>query len=422
LRIAVVNWTRRRVGGTETYLGLIVPALLGAGHEVAFWHETDTPGDREHIALPEGLPTWDVSALGASRALEELRRWEPDLIYSHGLLSPELEAETVGLAPSIFFAHAYYGTCISGLKTVRRPEVTPCSRRFGWRCVLRYYPNGCGGHSPFTMAREYARQSRRLGLLEKYRAVLTHSTHMREEYLRHGLDAGRVHNLSYYAYSEPQEGEPTFDNCAPAPCRGLGQDGYRLLFTGRMDRLKGGRILLDALPRVAARLGRRVCLTFAGDGPERRSWERAARRLQLSDPSITVNFMGWAAREHLDRLLDECDLLVFPSQWPEPFGLAGPEACARGVPVAAFAVGGISDWLADGVNGHLAPGNPPTAEGLADAVVRCVADPAEYARLARGAVQTAHRFSLQNHLSALLDIFERVSREGEPGRAAAGMA
>lgn len=422
MRIAVVNWTRRKVGGTETYLGLIVPALLEAGHEVAFWHETDTPSNRDLIALPEGLHTWDASALGAELALEELRRWEPDLIYAHGLLSPELEANTIAVAPSIFFAHSYYGTCISGLKTVRRPEVAPCARPFGWRCVLRYYPNGCGGHSPVTMAREYARQSRRLGLLENYRAVITHSSHMRDEYLRHGLDAARVHSLSYYAYSEQHEGEPSQDDGPRAPGRELGQGGYRLLFTGRMDRLKGGRILLDALPRIAARLGRRVSLTFAGDGPERASWARAARRLQQRDPSVTVDFTGWVTREQLDRLLDECDLLVFPSQWPEPFGLAGPEAGARGVPVAAFAVGGISEWLTGGVNGHLAPGNPPTAEGLADAVVRCLTDPVEYARLARGAVQTANRFSMRNHLSALLDIFERVSREEKPRVSSAGAA
>jgi len=422
LSIAVINWSRRRVGGTETYLGLIIPALIEAGHEVAFWHETDVPRNRDLIALPEGVASWNASTLGRARALEELRRWSPDLIYAHGLLSPELEADTLGVAPSIFFAHAYYGTCISGSKTVRRPDVTPCARRFGWRCLLRFYPQGCGGRSPITMAREYARQSRRLALLGNYRAVLTHSAHMREEYLRHGLDAERVHSLSYYAYSEPQEGEQMFDNDAQAPVRKLGRDGYRLLFTGRMDRLKGGRILLDALPRVAARLNGRVSLIFAGDGPARRSWERAARRLQPREPNIEVNFAGWVTREQLDRLLDECDLLVFPSQWPEPFGLAGPEAGARGVPVAAFAVGGMSEWLTDGVNGHLAPGDPPTAEGLADAVVKCLADEEEYARLTRGAVQIAHRFSLKNHLSGLLEVFERVLREGELRRAVAVIA
>jgi glycosyltransferase involved in cell wall biosynthesis len=421
LRIAVVNWTGRKVGGTETYLGLIVPALLGAGHEVGFWHETDLPGGRETVSLPEGLPSWDASALGPARALEELRRWGPNLIYAHGLLSPELERKTIDIAPAIFFAHAYYGTCISGSKTLRRPVVSPCDRRFGWRCALHYYPRGCGGLSPISMAREYARQSRRLSLLERYRAVLTHSTHMREEYLRHGLEPGRIHNLSYYAYSESPEVEPAPEQSASPPTRKFGEDGYRLLFTGRMDRLKGGRILLEALPRIASRLGGRVSLTFAGDGPERASWEHAARRLLRRTPGVAVDFTGWVARECLDRLLDESDLLVFPSQWPEPFGLAGPEAGARGVPVAAFAVGGVSEWLADGVNGHLAPGDPPTANGLADAVVKCLADPTEHARLARGAVRTAHRFSLRNHLSGLLDVFDKVLSEEEARRAAPGL-
>ena len=83
---------------------------------------------------------------------------------------------------------------------------------------------------------------------------------------------------------------------------------------------------------------------------------------------------------------------------------------------------GVVDSGADGINGHLAPGNPPTAEGFADAVVKCLTGPAEYARLVRGAVQMAHRFSMKNHLSSLLDIFERVAREGESSRAAAVVA
>ena len=54
------------------------------------------------------------------------------------------------------------------------------------------------------------------------------------------------------------------------------------------------------------------------------------------------------------------DLLVVPSVWPEPFGLVGPEAAHHGVPSAAFAVGGIPEWLVDGVSGHLAAGDRPT--------------------------------------------------------------
>ena len=50
---------------------------------------------------------------------------------------------------------------------------------------------------------------------------------------------------------------------------------------------------------------------------------------------------------------------MVPSIWPEPFGQVGPEAGLYGVPAAAFAVGGTPSWLTDGVNGRLAPGDPP---------------------------------------------------------------
>jgi hypothetical protein len=131
LRIAVVNWSRRQVGGTETYLANVIPGLARRGHSVSLWHEIDRPANREPIELPPGVPSWCVEQLGSERALEALREWRPDLIYTHSLLTPRLEAQTLHIAPAVFFAHAYYGTCISGTKTHRYPQTVPCGRSFG---------------------------------------------------------------------------------------------------------------------------------------------------------------------------------------------------------------------------------------------------------------------------------------------------
>jgi glycosyltransferase involved in cell wall biosynthesis len=175
-----------------------------------------------------------------------------------------------------------------------------------------------------------------------------------------------------------------------------------------MERLKGGHLLLDALPMVASTLDKPLRITFAGDGRLRGSLERQAARLAKRDGRLTIEFTGWTDRQGIDSLLDECDLMVVPSLWPEPFGLVGPEAGLKGVPVAAFAVGGIGDWLTDGVNGYLAAGDPPTSAGLGEAIVKCLRDPLVHARLRRGAVTMAKRFNIKNHLTALMEVFESV--------------
>jgi glycosyltransferase involved in cell wall biosynthesis len=95
------------------------------------------------------------------------------------------------------------------------------------------------------------------------------------------------------------------------------------------------------------------------------------------------------------------DLLAVPSVWPEPFGLVGIEAGCVGLPAVAYEVGGVRDWLRPGVSGELAPGEPPTADGLAAAIVRALGDPARLNRLRVGAWEVACTFGPQRHLHAL---------------------
>ena len=176
-----------------------------------------------------------------------------------------------------------------------------------------------------------------------------------------------------------------------------------------MTRLKGGLILLDALPLIATSLKRPLEVTFVGDGPDRTRWEQKAQRAQAANPGLSIEFTGSLNSSHLDQVMIDSDLLVVPSAWPEPFGLVGSEAGLRGVPAVAFAVGGIPEWLRDGVNGRLAPGDPPSAAGLARAIVECVRDPAELLRLGGGARELASRFDLDEHIDALLAIFAKVT-------------
>jgi glycosyltransferase involved in cell wall biosynthesis len=116
---------------------------------------------------------------------------------------------------------------------------------------------------------------------------------------------------------------------------------------------------------------------------------------------VRAEFTGWLGSAEKLELLRQSDLLAVPSLWPEPFGLVGIEAGCVGLPAVGFAVGGIPDWLIPGYSGELAPADPPTVEGLAEAIVRALSDPTGHAKLSRGAWEVARRFTLASHLAKL---------------------
>jgi len=399
MRIALVNADGRKVGGIETYLGRLLPALLAQGDEVALLCERDRPMDRCPIAAAGSGPIWCVEALGAARALESLRQWRPDVLFAHAVDDLGLEEALLAEGPAARFAHGYVGTCISGAKSFRRPAAEPCARRFGWPCLACYYPRGCGGWDPITMWRLYREQSRRLALLRRYGAILVASPAMAEEYWRHRL-GDRVHAIRLPI--SPPSG-------AARGCPTPQQSGWRLLFMGRIDRLKGGQLLLEALPQVCRSLDCPITATFAGDGEARSDWERLASRVRLKDSRIRIEFLGWVNESQRDELFRHSHLLVVPSVWPEPFGQVGIEAAHYGVPAVGFAVGGISSWLSDGVNGCLASSHPPTAEGLAVAIGNALREPGSYQRLCQGALEATRPFTLEAHLGELMRVLRGVA-------------
>jgi glycosyltransferase involved in cell wall biosynthesis len=175
-----------------------------------------------------------------------------------------------------------------------------------------------------------------------------------------------------------------------------------VLFLGRMTPLKGGDLLVRAIARAQERLGRSLRLVMAGVGPSLDSWRTLARTC-----GIDAHFPGWVSGAVRDGLIRDAALLAVPSRWPEPFGLTGLEAAARGVPAVAFAVGGIAEWLHDGINGLLV--RDVNAAALGDAVAAALGDAAHYETLRQGARRIAREFTLDRHLSTLERVLESAA-------------
>ncbi len=374
-----------------------------AGLAVAFWHEVDTPHDRTRIEVPAGVIDICAADEGLDASIQQLRNWKPDVLYVQGINDRHAEARLLEIAPAVLFLHTYIGTCISGSKMFSQPRAVPCGRRFGLACLGHYFPHGCGGNDPRTMWRLFRMQSERLRVLHRYAAILTHSDHMRDEMEKHGLRAHVVPFPCDVSMSPVVSGFSRTET----PSR---TDPWRLLFAGRMETLKGGHYLIDALPEIVRAARRPVHLLLAGDGRDRLRWEAVAQRVQNATSNLAVEFTGWIPPEDVSTLMRTVDLLVVPSLWPEPLGSVGPAAAQQGLPAAAFDSGGIPDWLVDGVSGHLAASDPPTPSGLARAIIQCLADPEHYAALRKGAIQVGARFTMKRHLPALTEHLARIER------------
>jgi glycosyltransferase involved in cell wall biosynthesis len=409
-RIVVASHSHARVGGVEGYVASIVPALRAAGHEVACWFETAGAGTDQVVAREGANRLW-FAADEADGGVAAVRAWGPEVVYAQGVTSPVHERALMALAPAVFFAHSYYGACISGTKTFRVPVIRTCDRAFGPACLGQFYPRRCGGLNPVTLARQYALQRERLEILRDYRRILVASRHMAVEYGRYGLDALlRVVAL-------PVE-FPEIDARATAASR-AGADGdrsWRLLFLGRFEETKGVRVALESARLLASSSDRLIEMQVSGEGSLRGRIEAEAAQLTSRYTNLRVRVTSWLTPQDAAAALDRADLLLVPSMWPEPFGMVGVEAARRAVPAVAFAVGGIAEWLTDGVTGTLLDAANPTADAIARAVTAILSDPARHGRMRAACLESARRFRMDVHLRHLDDVFEEVA--GARGRAA----
>lgn len=139
-----------------------------------------------------------------------------------------------------------------------------------------------------------------------------------------------------------------------------------LICVSRLVEGKGHGDLLTVLAHVHRRRPDAV-LVLVGDGPERAPLEDLARQHGVAD---SVRFLG--NRRDVPDLLDAADVFVFASE-NEGFGLAVLEGMAAALPVVAFRIPSLEEFVVPGATGVLVDGRDPSV--FADGVLRYVATP-----------------------------------------------
>lgn len=210
---------------------------------------------------------------------------------------------------------------------------------------------------------------------------------LREKFRR----AARIVCISEYARSQVQRLLPVseWDKCRVShlgvdvarfdtPARIPTDRPLSLLCVGRLVAAKGQHVLLAALRRLHDR-GHPATLTLIGDGPDRASLEREARRLALTRH---VTFAGARNHDAVREAYRAADAFVLPS-FAEGLPVVLMEAMASRLPCVTTWITGVPELITPERDGLLvAPGD---VRALALALERLADDPALRRRLGEAA-------------------------------------
>lgn len=124
------------------------------------------------------------------------------------------------------------------------------------------------------------------------------------------------------------------------------EPGQYLAFLGRISPEKR----VDRAIEIATRLGMPIKIAAKIDMADSQYFEAKIRKL-LNDP--LVEYVGEIGEHEKGEFLGNAHALLFPIDWPEPFGLVMIEALACGTPVIAYRLGSVPEIIDEGTTGFM---------------------------------------------------------------------
>lgn len=393
MRILFVHESFGAFGGAEANILATAAELKERGHTVGILHGsptgkgeaawTNTFQDR-FLLTPRNEPAV------AATACEVFR---PDVAYVHKMSNLQvleaLRSSDVAIARMVHDHDLY---CMRSYKYNYFTRHI-CERPLSSYCI---FP--CGG----CVARDgdglfpvkwvsYAAKVREREINRKFHRLIVATQFMKDELLRNRFDADRI------------EIHPPVPPRGDVSWRSSFSDRNYIVYAGQVIRGKGVDVLLESLAQVRMPF---TCFIF-GDGDHRKYCERLSAKLGLTN---RVFFKGFVSADEIAIFYRECSVVTISSVWPEPFGAVGLEAMRFGLPVVAFDVGGIKEWLIDGHNGFLAPAMDRAA--FAARVEELLGNKALGRQMGeRGRRLVAEQFEFSKYVTGLESLFARVAQE-----------
>lgn len=143
----------------------------------------------------------------------------------------------------------------------------------------------------------------------------------------------------------------------------------KILFLSRIDEKKGCEIAIKSFAALKLKTSKiNFELNICGDGPLLGDMKKLSSELQLKN----INFHGYVKGSEKKNQYSTNDIFLYPTYYGEGLPVCVLEAMAMGLPIITRLVGGIGDFVKDGINGYIIKSKNPN--DFADKIIDLVND------------------------------------------------
>ncbi len=376
-------------GGAEVYISQLND-LLPAYDVNSYWIAISSEKSIFTISTAGKNVTFSGEGIIAVEAFlnEFINSNNISLINIHNLFEKKLVELCLKLLPVVKSVHSPVMVC-PGRDKFWRHSGQPCTIKYGLHCFYHIYSEGCANRYPPRIfdAWNYV-QYEIEDASNKYRKIIVMSDFMKAGLLECNVPESRITVNPYFTpVVEPTQPENNHVK--------------RLVFIGRLVHSKGPHIMINALADFL-KSNESIYLDIVGDGLLRGELVDLVKRKGLESKII---FYGWLNQAGIDVKIRNSYLVIFPSIYPEAFGIVGIEAMMRAKPVVAFDVGGVSTWLKDGETGFLIQNK--NKDDLLNRIELLLNQPDLYKEMTQKARKNVLRSFIPDvHIKKLIDIYK----------------
>lgn len=220
--------------------------------------------------------------------------------------------------------------------------------------------------------------------------IVAVSEAVKKSLVRHGISERKIAVI--YNSVDTKSFSSTYDCVATRRSLGVRENAFLFTFIGRLIHQKAVDILIDAF----AKMGDNPELLIVGQGTDQAALESLVKERQLQG---RIMFAG--VRSDVAAILSASDCFVLPSRY-EGLPLVLTEAVAAGSAVIVSDFEAAGEVIEKEKSGLIVPRD--NAQALAQAMDRVKKDTALRTRLSEAAKKSASRFSISNHVDAILRI------------------